>query len=292
MHINHPEADLLLDRPLKLAFFDIDGTLLGLDGNYTRRVADAIGAVQKAGMKTAIASGRPKFAANFLIEELNIDDAGLFCTGAHLECPKSGAGQIALHALEDKVVVELLTAAAEEGVYTELCGKDDFYVADWPHIGKLHSTHLRAVPIQVDNLAGRVGREPVIKLLFAVTRRQDHQKLLRLEQRFPNIVFAYAKMAAEPDWLFVSVISDKGCKRQGFQRLLDFHQVKAEEVISFGDAQSDKIFLEMAGIGVAMGNAAEDVVSVADLQTLPVWEDGVAEVLERHLTLRGLSALA
>lgn len=267
-----------LQRDIRLAFFDIDGTLLGLDGNYTERVKTAILNVRRAGIKTAVASGRPLFAADFLVEELQLKDAGLFYTGALLFDP-SRQKTLELHPLEDSLATSLVTEARKAGVYTEVCSRDRFFVEAWGELGQLHSEHLRAVPKQVafENV---LGTEPVIKLLFAVDNEQDHEKLYRLESFFPDTVFAYAKMAAKPDWLFVSVIAQTACKNKGFQQLLDYHQVTAEQVVAFGDAQSDKVFLQQAGLGVAMGNAADDVKAVADLVTLPVWEDGVAVVLE------------
>lgn len=286
MHVSDVKLDQLLARPLKLAFFDIDGTLLGLDGNYSNRLAEAIAGVQALGVKTAVASGRPKFAANFLIDELNLTAAGCFCTGAHLEDPADGL-PLVQYSLSPSLVERLLSAASTLGVYTELCFRDDFFVEQWPHIGQLHSEHLRAVPTQVESLSSLTHSAPVLKLLFAVTDKSQHELLYQLERDFPDAVFAYAKMAAKPDWLFVSVISDKGCKRKGFQQLLDYHGVEAEQTIAFGDAQSDKIFLELAGVGVAMGNATGDVKAVANLETLPVWEDGVAVVLERYASIHG-----
>ncbi len=291
MHIDDPSAEQLLSRPLKLAFFDIDGTLLGLDGDYSARLARAISALQKAGVKTAVASGRPKFAADFLIDELGLEAAGLYCTGAHIENPLDEEGVIALHSLSAALVSQLLVAATELGLYTELCFRDHFYVEKWPHVGQLHSRHLRSVPTQVESLLALAETAPVLKLLFAVTTIEEHELLYRLEKQFPETVFAYAKMAAKPDWLFVSVISESGCKRTGFQQLLDFHGVQACETIAFGDAQSDKIFLELAGVGVALGNAAEDVKQVADIETVPVWDDGVAVVLEKYLELTAANAL-
>ncbi|MBU3069986.1 HAD family hydrolase [Aestuariicella sp. G3-2] len=274
-------ATALQQRDIRLAFFDIDGTLLGLDGNYTRRVKNAILNVRRAGIKTAVASGRPLFAADFLVDELQLKDAGLFYTGALIFDP-SQQKTLELHPLEKGLVTSLIVEARKAGVYTEVCGRDRFFVEGWNDLGKLHSEHLRAVPEQVsfDNI---LDKEPVIKLLFAVDNAEDQKKLHHLEALFPDTVFAYAKMAAKPDWLFVSVIAQTACKHKGFQQLLDYHQVTAEQVVAFGDAQSDKVFLERAGLGVAMGNAADDVKAVADLVTLPVWEDGVAVVLESIL---------
>lgn len=58
---------------------------------------------------------------------------------------------------------------------------------------------------------------------------------------------------------------------------------KAEEMIAFGDAQNDISMLKYAGIGVAMGNAVDEVKAIADEVTLSNEEDGIAESLYRHI---------
>jgi Cof subfamily protein (haloacid dehalogenase superfamily) len=279
IEVSSPAARPWLQRDIRLAFFDIDGTLLGLDGAYTQRVKHAILGARAAGIKTAVASGRPLFAADFLVRELQLQDAGLFYTGALLYDPLQRQ-TLALHSLEQALVEAMLAAARDLQLYTEVYTQDQYYVEALTPLGQLHSEHLRAVP-QVVPFAQIPVEQAVIKLLFAVDDLQHQDKLLQLERAFPQAVFAYAKMAAKPDWLFVSVIASTACKRQGFAQLLDIHQVTAEQVVAFGDAQSDKVFLELAGIGVAMGNAADDVKQVADLVTAPVWDDGVALVLEQ-----------
>jgi Cof subfamily protein (haloacid dehalogenase superfamily) len=56
-----------------------------------------------------------------------------------------------------------------------------------------------------------------------------------------------------------------------------------EEMIAFGDAQNDKTMIEYAGIGVAMGNATDELKAAADEITASNDEDGIAESLYRHM---------
>ncbi|KAJ3123887.1 hypothetical protein HK098_001587 [Nowakowskiella sp. JEL0407] len=59
--------------------------------------------------------------------------------------------------------------------------------------------------------------------------------------------------------------------------------IDKDHIIAFGDMLNDIEMLQYAGIGVAMGNASEDVKSVADRVTLSNNEDGVAVELEKIL---------
>lgn len=52
-------------------------------------------------------------------------------------------------------------------------------------------------------------------------------------------------------------------------------------VVAFGDMPNDLAMLRWAGLGVAMGNAVDEVATVADHRTASHDDDGVAEVLER-----------
>jgi Cof subfamily protein (haloacid dehalogenase superfamily) len=57
--------------------------------------------------------------------------------------------------------------------------------------------------------------------------------------------------------------------------------VRAEKVVAFGDMPNDVPMLDWAGHGVAMANAHQALLDVADEVTAPNAEDGVAQVLER-----------
>ena len=59
----------------------------------------------------------------------------------------------------------------------------------------------------------------------------------------------------------------------------DLH-IKPEEIVAFGDNHNDIGMLQLAGLGVAMGNAPEEVKMTADYVTLSNAEDGVAVVIE------------
>lgn len=58
---------------------------------------------------------------------------------------------------------------------------------------------------------------------------------------------------------------------------------KKEEMIAFGDGHNDISMVNYAGIGVAMGNAVDELKNVADEVTLSNEEDGIAYTLSKHI---------
>lgn len=69
-------------------------------------------------------------------------------------------------------------------------------------------------------------------------------------------------------------------KSTSIERILREYGLQWENVIGFGDAGNDTAFIEKSGIGVAMGNAKDDVRAHCDIVAPTCLEDGVAAVLE------------
>ena len=64
------------------------------------------------------------------------------------------------------------------------------------------------------------------------------------------------------------------------------YQVGRHEVMAIGDSYNDIEMIEWAGVGVAMGNAWQDVKEAADFVTLTNDEEGVAEALRKYILFR------
>ena len=55
--------------------------------------------------------------------------------------------------------------------------------------------------------------------------------------------------------------------------------LKVSETIAFGDGGNDISILRQAGLGVAMGNAKDNVKAAADYVTASVDDDGISKAL-------------
>ena len=266
-------------KDIRLAFFDIDGTLLDSQGQIHSDLYPAMKLLKQAGIKTAIASGRPYFAAKFLVDELEINDTGMFCTGAKLYDPFNNQTLFET-TLGRANALAIVTIAAELGLYSEVYTEKAFFVDKVAPIAEVHAAHLRVQP-ELAELASIVQSQSVSKLLLGVNKEEQGDLLSLLEQQFPQQIFARAYLAAYPKWQFASVISGLATKKNAFEKLLSHHQVKAHQVISFGDAESDIDFMRMAGIGIAMGNANLNVQTAADWVTRTANQAGVAYAIQK-----------
>lgn len=72
-------------------------------------------------------------------------------------------------------------------------------------------------------------------------------------------------------------------KGKAITAICEVGHASVSEIIAFGDDYVDIGMLKVCGIGVAMGNAIQEVNDIADEITLSNEEDGVAVYLEKYL---------
>lgn len=72
-------------------------------------------------------------------------------------------------------------------------------------------------------------------------------------------------------------------KRSGVKFITEYLGLQPEQVAAFGDADNDIDMLEYAGCGIAMENASNGLLAVADVVTLHHDRDGVAYALKNIL---------
>ncbi|MNH43150.1 putative phosphatase [compost metagenome] len=75
----------------------------------------------------------------------------------------------------------------------------------------------------------------------------------------------------------------EGTKGHALTYLAEHFGCDLSEVMAIGDAWNDREMLEVAGLGVAMGNAVPSLKEIADEITLSNNEDGVAHIIRKHI---------
>jgi len=94
-----------------------------------------------------------------------------------------------------------------------------------------------------------------------------------------------------PDWLNLILARDKlamfmhpeAIKSKAVNALAEHWNIKASEIMAFGDDLNDVDLLEYSGVGVAMGNALDEVKAVSDYICETNENDGAAKWIEEHV---------
>lgn len=82
---------------------------------------------------------------------------------------------------------------------------------------------------------------------------------------------------------FLEFVPSGVSKGNAIQRLAQDLGIAMSEVIAFGDSINDISMLEVAGQGIAMDNARDEVKRIADRTTLSNDEDGIVHALKTVL---------
>lgn len=254
---------------IKAAFFDIDGTLLSF---RTHRVSPgtvrAFEALHSKGIRTFISSGRPKV----LIPAM----------------PVSFDGYITMNGgycfVNDKVLLKSpipqpetdrwLAYAKEQDLCTMIFTEHEMYVNTLSNpVGLAIRDQLEFEMPPLLDIDRMFGRE-TYQIIAIMTADRDAE----VQEMLPHCRL--------PRWhpQFSDLISSSNSKAAGIERMLDYFGLRPEECIGFGDGGNDIEMLEYCGIGVAMGNAAEEVQRHADYTTTSVDEEGIEHAL-KHLNI-------
>ena len=106
----------------------------------------------------------------------------------------------------------------------------------------------------------------------------------RMKARFDGRLFISKSLP-----YFLEFASRDVTKGSGMDFVAKHLGIARERTVAFGDGENDVELLEWAGYAVAVANAHERVLRVADHVCPPVGEEGVAQVIEAFLALNSKS---
>ncbi len=264
----------------QLIAMDLDGTLNNDQKVITEKTKTALMEAQKRGIRLALASARPSpglfrerdvldlQAYNGVLMSYNggrIVDAAtgqvLFETSMQLEETKT-----VLRQLEKLPVTPIL----DDGVQFYVTSKSGYKV-------DYECRNNQMICSEVGNLADFLTFAP-IKILMSVQPEEIGAVQKQIAQMLPE---SLTVVQTAP--FYLEVIPRSINKGQGIRDICQVLKISPDEVIAFGDAENDIPMLRSAGMGVAMGNAAEAVKAAADMVTLSNNDDGIAAALEKLL---------
>ncbi len=95
-------------------------------------------------------------------------------------------------------------------------------------------------------------------------------------------------MLSTERWKKRSTSSNKQCARESdrvkpLQALASHMEISMNEIMAIGDGANDISLLSSVGLAIVMGNAPDEVKSVADYVTLDVNHSGVAAAINKFL---------
>lgn len=263
--------------PYRAIALDLDGTLTNHVKVVTPKTREALLQAEAEGVVIILASGRPTYGIEPVAECLELDKRGgyiLSYNGGNIVNAKTGEKLFAQF-LPDEVIPILYRYAKEKNhallgyagneIITEM--PDDQYVKEESRINKMNIR-------KVENLFEALEPHPT-KLLMT----GDPADMLKAENDLSEILGDRMDIFRSAPF-FLELVPKGIDKAKSLLRLLTKINLTPADMIAFGDGYNDLSMLKLAGMGVAMQNAAPEVRAEADYITLSNEEDGVAAALE------------
>lgn len=265
----------------RLIALDLDGTLNSSKGVITSRTRQALIQAQEKGAKVVLASGRPLPGLYQNAKELEFDrfDGYLLCFNGARICTWK----------EKQIIYDQTMSPGMAQLVYDYNKKNDYNMVIMSYEGEdvlaedatayrvqeeaaLNHMNVRVVPSVRDTL-----RRPVNKLLFAAT--PDYLADIEMEFKRPFVGQLSIYRSAP---FYLEVMATGIDKARSMERLAKHMKIDREQIIAFGDGYNDLTMIEYAGVGIAMGNAVEELKKKADGITASNDEDGIALALEEY----------
>lgn len=267
----------------KLISIDMDGTLLNSSGEISDGNLIAIKNAINKGVKVVFTTGRGIISIARFIKQVGLGDkdeyaitnngVSLYNTKT-LKCLKANviSGEdlrtLCKMGIDFGVKIHIYDSITEGCIVLE---DNDFTEFERDHIG---------MPVFVEpDFCDNVNEN---KKAFKILYLGNEEKLNEIQKNIPQ--FVYEKFAVVRSLPIVLEIFNKECnKGNAVRELADIFGFSMDEVISIGDQQNDYEMIKYAGLGVAMGNAIDELKSIANYITDTNDNDGVAKVINKFV---------
>lgn len=275
-------------KEIKTVVLDIDGTLLNSQNQISSVTKDALIKIQEHGIKLILASGRPPTSIMPYAKALQMDKHHGYLiayNGANvLDCE---TGEI-LYAkpIRQDFASRLLEHLKQFEVITMLVDNQTLYVNDVDrgiiNTGHFYGDNQHVNIIEYEAQSGHfLLREvndfvsfvdfPLFKIQIAadVDYLQAHYQAIQKPVENDLTCVFTAPFFFE----FMDKETDKGT---ALHTVLESLGLNSSDTMAFGDAHNDLSLITYAGTGIAMANAEQEVLDIADEVTKSNNEDGIA----------------
>lgn len=272
---------------------DIDGTLLGKKHTYSEKTKNIIKECVESGVHVVLTTGRLYNNAAYYGKQLGLKAPIIATNGAVISnekgeiiktspIPYDKAIEISKILFKYKVAFQMYTI------------KDIYCDSILCYLGSKHIMTRQIIPTRYDINYKITGTFKRMEKAIKETSKEDGvskfialsintEKIKKLKEELKKVkdieVYGSGSRSVEINYAGVS-------KGNAIEFLADINNIPRERVMCIGDNENDISMLKYAGLGVAMGNAIEELKEVADYITDTNIEDGVAKALEKFVLNR------
>lgn len=265
---------------IKVIVMDVDGTLLNSEKEISPKTRETLLKAQDLGIRLVLASGRPTKGMMKLAHELDMENHhGVIVSynGGHVMelSTKETLYSMGLTVDETKRVLHHIK---QFNVFPMIDLKDNLLVDDLKAYKLEYESVMNGFEVEYhEDLESFIDFGPH-KILTSGEPEYLRQIFNEMADPFKDELNC---MFTAP--FYVEYTSKGVDKAKALHYVLEHLGFVKDDIIAFGDAQNDLSMLQLARIGVAMANAADEVLEIANYITKSNDEDGIADALEHFI---------
>lgn len=286
----------------KLVAIDLDGTMLNSYGVITENTKNEIVNTINKGIDVIIASGRPIDSIKTIAKE--IESQKYFI---------AGNGALIYDIQQDKVIYERFMTKQKVLEIIKICEENSIaynIYTDKTIIAK--ALKYNVLYYYKENLKKEENKKTnitIVEDIYDYIKNTEEEKFLKItvcdeDKVVFNSIIRKLRQIEDIEVLDVLHMSRKIIKQGTDDIPIEYHyteislkdvdkwnaieflmekmNIKKEEIIAIGDNINDKVMIENAGIGVAMGQSTPVITQIADFVTTGNNEEGVAIALQKY----------
>ena len=269
---------------IKLAAFDLDGTLLTSDGELTDSTVLSLNKLRQAGVRPVISTGRLYAGARIFSEKLGLDAPQIVMNGALIRDERKIRFQ---KVLDNSYCLKAARFCAAEKIYFHMY-IDEYLIASSREFGAAYYENVNLGLLEKDRI--RIIY-PGDMVRYIRESRGSNFKIMIMSDNPSKLELAAAKLKSDDVTITsswhnnIEIFSKEASKGRALRFLCDYYSIDLSDTIAFGDNINDLDMIETSGFSVAMGNAVPELKKAADYITAGHDEDGIALAVSHLFSL-------
>lgn len=259
----------------KMIVVDLDGTALNSNHQVSITTKEYLKKQKEEGNVIVIATGR------ILRSGINVTDGGEFA-----DYIISNGGGIIYDNLKKSIIYQNVISKEEAEIifsmytddmeYIDICNANYYYkytVKDYKEDKTCKVSKTRKGFLDnIENIAhiSMISNDGIEELYELLPEKVPSLDYVKMQDSFS-------------DRIWIDIFGKGTSKYNAIKIVADIENMKNEDIICFGDGRNDVDMIKRAGIGVAMGNALEEVKEVSNYITKSNDEDGIVYFLTEYL---------
>lgn len=269
----------------KMLVTDMDYTLLNKEKKVSERNKKALEAAMEKGVRVIVATGRIYTSALYYAKLLGISTPIIASNGAIIR--EEHTDKTLYQAiLSDVAINEMIRLTKETGLFCHFFSRDTIFTEKIINVSVNYMNWNKylaeedQVKIKLLNSFEELSEREKNGIFKAVVIDDDKDKLQYLREEILKTGVVTVSQSLKDN---IEVMNKEVSKGNAVAKLAEIYNIPREEIITFGDNENDISMIEYAGLGVAVGNAADCLKERADYITDDYMEDGVAKAIEKFI---------